>query len=233
MYYFKNSNSNFSWPTGWSLIVSQERKAYHKHEYFLLIWNAMKLFYFYLIINIFILNGFLSQLKAQEYCGRTATVNFQKVLIDTNSNEKGEGLRFLLEKDPQAKELLAKYQEGTKIKWYNAITGTIGTGLVIAGSLTNGQNGNNKKLIIGGLSLILINFMTSMTSSRQNEQLLEKAVDQYNQRNLPQIEIDSAATPSLNQRIIDSRMANISQRQTTNQRLSGMFPLALGITITF
>ncbi len=193
----------------------------------------MKLFYFYSFLLLLILSSTTHHTLAQEYCGRTATVNFQKVLIDTNSNEKGEGLRFLLEKGPEAKKLLEKYQEGTKIKWYSAITGTVGTGLVIAGSLTNGQNGSNKKLIIGGLSLILINFMTSVTFSRQNEQLLEQAVDEYNQRNLPQIEIDSASHSPGHSRIIESRMANIFQPTGTSQSLSNLFPLALGITITF
>ena len=70
---------------------------------------------------------------AANTCSRTATINGQEFLVDTNYSERGEGLRFYLEKDPEAKLFLDKYQKGTKMKWQNAALGTLGTILIIAG----------------------------------------------------------------------------------------------------
>ena len=59
----------------------------------------------------------LSVSHAVETCSRIAIVNYQEVLVDSNASEKGEGLRYHLEKDPVAKEYLDTYQKNSAIQW--------------------------------------------------------------------------------------------------------------------
>lgn len=127
--------------------------------------------------------------KAEDTCGRTATVNYQKILIDTNSVQKGDGLRYYLEKDPIAKSYLDKYTSGSSTKWTSAIMGTTGTALILGGILTSGSN--KKPLIIAGISMITVNFFIARTMEYTNETYLNQAVEEYNKRNLPKIMIDS------------------------------------------
>ena len=116
-----------------------------------------------------------------------AIINYQEVLVDTNSTEKGEGLRYHLDKDPLAKKYLDLYQDTSKIRWQNAALGTIGTGLIISSFISNTNDENKKSLIIGGVSLLLINFMVARTLEYANEANLQNAIDEYNKRNLPKI----------------------------------------------
>lgn len=125
--------------------------------------------------------------QAAETCSRVAIINYQEVLVDTNSTQKGEGLRFHLEKDATALSYLDKYQEGTQIKWHNAILGTTGTTLILTALISNASDNNKQSLIIGGASLILINFLVARTLEITNEANLLKAVEEYNKRNLPRI----------------------------------------------
>lgn len=123
---------------------------------------------------------------AVDTCSRIAIINYQEVLVDTNSTEKGEGLRYHLEKDPVAKNYLDKYQQGTQIRWQNAVLGTVGTGLLIGGALV--QNGGSKSpMIIGGITTMIVNFLLAKTSEKSNEENLNKAIEEYNKRNLPKI----------------------------------------------
>lgn len=114
-------------------------------------------------------------------------MNFQEVLVDTSSTQKGEGLRFHLEKDKKALSYLEKYQEGSQIKWHNAILGTAGTTLILTGLISNASPNNKQSLLVGGASLILINFLVARTLEIANESNLLKAVEEYNKRNLPRI----------------------------------------------
>lgn len=122
-----------------------------------------------------------------ETCSRLAIINHQEVLVDTNSTEKGEGLRFHLEKDPQALSYLDKYQEGTRLRWQNTVLGTLGTTMLIGGALTNDDSDNRKTLLIGGVTLMIINFFVAKTLDTANESNLMKAIEEYNKRNLPKI----------------------------------------------
>jgi hypothetical protein len=128
-----------------------------------------------------------TSLWAEETCSRVAVVNYQEVLVDTNSTEKGEGLRYYLDKDVVAKSYLNRYQKGTKIKWYSAVAGSLGTGMMLGGLLTNSNTNNKKALLLGGAGVILINFLVSRTLENANENNLLKAVEEYNKRNLPRI----------------------------------------------
>jgi hypothetical protein len=129
----------------------------------------------------------LQNTSAVETCSRVAIINYQEVLVDTNSTEKGEGLRFHLEKDRTAKNYLESYQEGTKIRWQNAVLGTVGTSMLLGGILTNSDSGRKQPLLIGGATLMMINFLVARTLESSNEQNLIKAIEEYNKRNLPKI----------------------------------------------
>lgn len=125
-------------------------------------------------------------------CSRVATINYQKVLIDTSSTKKGEGLRYYLNKDPVAKEYLDEYQRIGRPRWYHAAIGTVGTGLIITGLARSGSFGDSgfgskRSLIIGGALLITINFLIIKTIEYNNERLLMRSIEEYNKRNLPRI----------------------------------------------
>jgi hypothetical protein len=123
---------------------------------------------------------------AVETCSRLAIINYQEVLVDTNSTEKGEGLRFHLEKDPLAKSYLDTYQEGTQIRWQNAVMGTVGTSMMLGGVFTN-DSSRKRTMLIGGATLMIVNFLVAKTLDSANEANLIKAIEEYNKRNLPKI----------------------------------------------
>lgn len=132
---------------------------------------------------------------AAQTCSRIAVINYQEVLVDSNSSEKGEGLRFHLEKDPVAKEYLDKYQKGTRSRWHNAVLGTAGTGLLLAG-VFNSDSDSRKILLISGASTLLVNFLLSRTIEMNNESNLNHAIEEYNKRNLPKIYFNPEETRS-------------------------------------
>jgi len=142
-----------------------------------------------LIIFIFAIT---STSWSQETCSRIAIINYQEVLVDTNSTQKGEGLRFHLEKDKIAKSYLNKYQEGTTIRWENAAMGTVATGLVLSGFMSNSQGNSKKALLISGVALFFVNFLFARTLENANEKNLHKAIEEYNKRNLPRIHFNHA-----------------------------------------
>lgn len=158
------------------------------------ILNKSIILIFTLFINI--------SAKAIETCSRVAVINYQEVLVDTNSTQKGEGLRFHLEKDKVAKSLLDQYQEGTEVNWQNAALGTIGSGLVLSSAFTNSTGNNKRSLVIGGLTLILINFLVAKTLDHNNEKNLTKAIEEYNKRNLPRIYFNQSSRSNSNVNIV-------------------------------
>lgn len=146
----------------------------------------MKLFFSIILISYF------TQSFAAEICSRTATINYQEVLIDSSAAKLGEGLRFYLEKDQEAKQLLDKYQEANKIRWVDAAMSTSGTGLILLGLFRSGNNSSNPFLtrqafLLGGASLIFLSYLVSKTIQYNNEKYLLKSVEEYNKRNTPRI----------------------------------------------
>lgn len=130
---------------------------------------------------------FMTQAFAVETCSRVAVIDGQEVLIDTSTAEKGEGLRFYLEKDPIAKSYLDKYQKGTEMKWQSAFVGTLGTVLIVAGILTGSDSKKRTSYILGGSSLMAVNFLLSKTMANTNERNLDRSIEEYNKRNAPGI----------------------------------------------
>jgi len=125
-------------------------------------------------------------LQAIETCSRVAVINYQEVLIDSNSSEKGEGLRYHLEKDPIAKMHLDTYQKNSRMVWPSAIIGSAGTGLILYGFFNSNSEDRRIFLISGGATL-LVNYLIARTLEVTNEVNLNNAIEEYNKRNLPKI----------------------------------------------
>lgn len=135
------------------------------------------------------------QVFAVETCSRIAIINYQEVLVDANTSEKGEGLRYHLEKDPVALEYLNTYQKNSSIKWPSAVLGTAGTGLLLYGFF-NSDSEDRRLYIISGTTTILVNFLIARTLEVTNESNLNRAIEEYNKRNLPKIFFNPEATQS-------------------------------------
>jgi hypothetical protein len=134
---------------------------------------------------------FLETALAAETCSRVATINYQEVLVDASSTNKGEGLRYYLEKDHVAKELLDEYQDNNKPSIRSAAMSTTGAAMIIGSFFSTGENGHGitdrNFLLFGGLTLIGINYLISKTNQYHNEHLLSRSVEEYNKRNTPRI----------------------------------------------
>ncbi len=147
--------------------------------------------------------------QASQVCSRVAIINYQEILVDTSSTQKGEGLRYYIEKDKVAKGFLDEYQDGTQIKWQNAALGTLGSGFMIGGLFASDGTDTKKTLLIGGAAMIIVNFFIARTLEFNNERNLNKAIEEYNKRNLPKIFFypeglpsDSSQSPGLGMAII-------------------------------
>lgn len=135
---------------------------------------------------------FSTALFGAETCSRVATINYQEVLVDVSSNNRGEGLRYYLEKDEVAKALLNEYQENNRPTWKSAALSTVGTALMIGGLLkTSSGEGESitsrNFLLFGGATMIAVSYLISKTNQYNNEYLLLKSVEEYNKRNTPKI----------------------------------------------
>lgn len=129
-----------------------------------------------------------SSVFAAETCSRVATVNYQEILVDVSSKNRGEGLRYYLQKDDVAKELLNEYQKNNRPTWKSAAMSTLGTAMFIGGlATTGGNNQNSSFLLFGGATMIAVSYLYSKTIQYNNEYLLYKSVDEYNKRNTPKI----------------------------------------------
>lgn len=145
-----------------------------------------------IFILFFTLTVLIGQTWANETCSRVAVINYQEVLVDASSSNKGEGLRFYLEKDPIAVELLNEYQEKNKPTMVGATTSTVGS-LMVASGILNVNSGdhenvfNNNNMIIGGVIVMGLSYLSSITVQYKNEEILKRSIEQYNKRNTPKI----------------------------------------------
>jgi hypothetical protein len=129
-----------------------------------------------------------TSLFAAETCSRLATVNYQEILVDVSSKNRGEGLRYYLEKDEVAKGLLDEYQVNNRPSWKNAAMSTVGSAMILGGLLgASGDSGNRNILLFGGATMIAVSYLYSKTIQYNNEYLLSKSVEEYNKRNTPKI----------------------------------------------
>lgn len=137
-----------------------------------------------LIFTSFFFNNLLF---SAETCSRTAIINHQEVLVDTDSSQKGEGLRFFLEKDEKAKEYLDLYQKNPQINLRSTIIGTVGTAMLFSSIFISSSGNNKKALIAGGATILALNFLITKTLESANENHLKRAIEEYNKRNIPKI----------------------------------------------
>ncbi|MBY0414384.1 MAG: hypothetical protein K2Q18_09470 [Bdellovibrionales bacterium] len=145
-----------------------------------------------------------------ETCSRIAIINYQEVLVDSNTSQRGEGLRYHLEKDPLAKQYLDTYQKNSGIRWPSAVLGTAGTGLLLYGFF-NSDSENRRLFIISGTATILVNFLVARTLEVANESNLNKAIEEYNKRNLPKIFFNPEGTQSQNSYFSDIKIGLVQQ----------------------
>lgn len=144
-------------------------------------------------ISLLILSAILAfPLWGAETCSRVATINYQEVLVDVSSSNQGEGLRYYLEKDQIAKELLNEYQDNNRPTWKSAAMSTLGSAMILGGFLRTNEGDNETLtsrnfLLFGGATLIGVSYLISKTNQVNNEYLLLKSVEEYNKRNTPRI----------------------------------------------
>jgi hypothetical protein len=143
-------------------------------------------------LTILILSIIMSSAFGAETCSRVATINYQEVLVDVSSNNRGEGLRYYLEKDQVSKSLLDEYQKNQNPTWKSAAASTAGTAMILAGILRPNSGDNEvvtskNFLILGGLGLIAVSYAVTRSGQSENEALLERSVEEYNKRNTPKI----------------------------------------------
>jgi hypothetical protein len=136
-----------------------------------------------------------------EVCSRVATINYQEVLVDVSANNRGEGLRYFLEKDAVSKDLLDEYQKNNRPTWRSAALSTVGTTLIMAGLLRSGEGENEEftgrqTLLLTGAITIAVSYLISKTNQRNNEYLLSKSIEEYNKRNTPRIYLSPMGSKS-------------------------------------
>lgn len=146
--------------------------------------------FLYIILFIFSYSA-----SAIEACSRVAIINYQEILVDSNSSDKGEGLRYHLDKDTVAKEYLDTYQKNSRVLWPSAVLGSVGTGLILYG-LFNSNVEDQRLFLISGSATLIVNFLVARTLEVTNEANLNRAVEEYNKRNLPKIFFNSEETQS-------------------------------------
>lgn len=125
-----------------------------------------------------------------EICSRIAKINFQEVLVDAGDGRKAEGLRFYLEKDLVAKNLLDEYQDINRPSALSVGVSTVGSLMILTSIFQTGNSnalGHRDTLMFSGIAVIGINYLINKTISQNSEKILNKAIEQYNKRNSPKI----------------------------------------------
>ena len=139
------------------------------------------LFFFFFFFNLY---------ANDSLCGRCATINDEKIFIDSSSYAKGEGLRPYLQKDKTALILLDKYQQGLRTNWGRTSLGLAGVGLIAYGVLSGSKKSGafTKETMMGtGIGLLILNYFLGKTADYQNEKILHNAIREYNKSSLPKI----------------------------------------------
>lgn len=150
-------------------------------------------------LTVLILSLMISSAFAAETCSRVATINYQEILVDVSNKNRGEGLRYYLEKDDVAKQLLNEYQANNFPTWKKAALSTAGTAMLLFGMLRpssgEGETITNRSfLLFGGATMIAVSYLVSKTNQYNNEYLLSKSIEEYNKRNTPKIFFSPTAT---------------------------------------
>jgi hypothetical protein len=151
------------------------------------------------ILTIFILYFLSFALCANDSCSRTALINHQRILVDSSSSIKGDGLKFYLTQDPVAKQYFEIYQEKSSPSIGSAIISTAGLATIVTGFLTDKEKDGlvSRNSLIGiGIGAMIINFFVSKSLNYANEKNLEISINEYNKRNEPKINFSPFTTAS-------------------------------------
>ena len=153
-------------------------------------------FFLGVCISTILLEGAL----AAKSCERVAIVNHQEIPLETMSGSRGEGLRPYLEKDKDALNYFDLYQERNRIHPFNTVLGIVGPGFLVTGLVLNSQSEQKKTFLTWGAVLVVTNFLVTKTIQGTSESYLEKAVEEYNKRHLPKIDLNFHAPNSFSKK---------------------------------
>ena len=145
----------------------------------------MRIVFGALLFLLFLESGF-----AEKSCERTAVVNHQEIPLEIISKRKGEGLRVYLKKDKDALRYLDLYQERNRILPFNTLLGIVGPGSLLTGLVLESKSEHKKTFLTWGAVLVVTNFLVTKTIQSTSEFYLEKAVEEYNKRNSPKIDLN-------------------------------------------
>ena len=143
-----------------------------------------------LILGLFVLLVFLESGLAAKSCERAAIINHQEIPLEIISRRKGDGLRPYLEKDKEALRYLDLYQERNRIHPFNTLLGIVGPGFLLTGLVLESKAEQKKTFLTWGAVLVVTNFLVTKTIQGTSEFYLEKAVEEYNKRNSPKIDLN-------------------------------------------
>ena len=129
-------------------------------------------------------------LASRRACERVGIVNHQEIPLETMSGSKGEGLRSYLEKDKEALHYFNLYQERNQIQPFNTVLGIVGPGLLLTGVILESGVKEKETFLTWGAVLVVTNFLVTRTIQGVGETYLEKAVEEYNKRNFPKIDLN-------------------------------------------
>lgn len=123
--------------------------------------------------------------------GRTVQINGESIAIDASTTQKGEGIRYYLEKDPIALEYLNQYAQTNKPNWKRIAVSTFGVGLILGSIIASNETDNiflkRDTLLYSGLGIVALSFIFAKTKQGEQEIYLNQAIQEYNKRNKPEI----------------------------------------------
>ena len=149
-----------------------------------------------IFVGIFLAWLSLSEGWAAGPCNRTATIDYQEVSLETIPGLKGEGLRMYLEKDDEALRYLNIYQERNQIYPFNTLLGVAGPGLLLTGLILDSPSEQKSTFLTWGAVLMVTNFLVTKTLQGASESYLEKAIEEYNKRHSPRIDLNVHSPPA-------------------------------------
>lgn len=125
--------------------------------------------------------------KPDGTCARSFVYRNRTYPVDSSRKLDGEGLRFLLKKQGQAEAMLNSYQSRLKSSRIPAYTGTLGLILAVGGPMYAGtldtplgQRDTRTIFVASGIALALGSYIYGQWAFKSKENILENAVNSYN-----------------------------------------------------
>lgn len=126
--------------------------------------------------------------KPETSCSRFFIYRNRAYPMDSSRKQDGEGLRFLLKKQPQSEALLNEYQNTLKYSRWPAYFGSLGLLIAIGGSIASvylvqppkDQKPARMISIASGITLLLASYAYGQHIIYMNEKRLQEALTTYN-----------------------------------------------------